>query len=237
MRWLMSWKAFSSPKDFGKVVLKGRLGWGVGHRVWDQVAISYSRGSSWPRDSTCVSCISRQILYHSITYIPIKINFLKSLVLFYKHLWEMFHLMSLDKRTFPGLLLCTRHSSSKRDPEKIATCALPSRSLESYRGAFQKSRVCLCPGTGLAEETTETAKAVERKARWSGRIRAASQAAGILTEFSKLWRSSPGREEEKRASRCKTWEKRYITNTKGQRPKGSVTGPCRLWQGHGAFLP
>ena len=44
-------------------------------------------------------------------------------------------MMSLGKLTFPGLLLCTRHSSSKRDPEKIVTCALSSRSLASYRGA------------------------------------------------------------------------------------------------------
>ena len=28
------------------------------------VAFSYSRGSSQPRDLTCVSCIGRQILYH-----------------------------------------------------------------------------------------------------------------------------------------------------------------------------
>ena len=36
-------------------------------RILQQVAISCSRGSSWPRDRThvsCVSCIGRQILYH-----------------------------------------------------------------------------------------------------------------------------------------------------------------------------
>ena len=36
-------------------------------RILKWVAISYSRGSSWPRDQTCisyVSCIGRQILYH-----------------------------------------------------------------------------------------------------------------------------------------------------------------------------
>ena len=36
-------------------------------RLLGQVAISYSRGSSWPRDWTCVSCIGRQILYHWAT--------------------------------------------------------------------------------------------------------------------------------------------------------------------------
>ena len=36
-------------------------------RILEWVAVSYSRGSSWPRDQTCVyciSCIGRQILYH-----------------------------------------------------------------------------------------------------------------------------------------------------------------------------
>ena len=28
------------------------------------VAISFSRGSSWPRDGTCISCAGRQVLYH-----------------------------------------------------------------------------------------------------------------------------------------------------------------------------
>ena len=33
-------------------------------RILEWVAISFTRGSSWPRDRTCVSCIGRQILYH-----------------------------------------------------------------------------------------------------------------------------------------------------------------------------
>ena len=36
-------------------------------RILEQIAISFSRGSSWPRDQTrlsCASCIGRQILYH-----------------------------------------------------------------------------------------------------------------------------------------------------------------------------
>ena len=40
-------------------------------RVLEWVAISYSRGSSWLRDRTCVSCIScigRWILYHCTTW-------------------------------------------------------------------------------------------------------------------------------------------------------------------------
>ena len=33
-------------------------------RILEWVAIPFSRGSSWPSDWTCVSCIGRQILYH-----------------------------------------------------------------------------------------------------------------------------------------------------------------------------
>ena len=36
-------------------------------RVLEWVAIFSSRGSSWPRDRTCVFCIVRQILYHWAT--------------------------------------------------------------------------------------------------------------------------------------------------------------------------
>ena len=39
-------------------------------RILEWMAISSSRGSSWPRDQTqvsCISCIGRQILYHCVT--------------------------------------------------------------------------------------------------------------------------------------------------------------------------
>ena len=36
-------------------------------RILEGVAIFFSRGSSWPRDQTHVSCIGRQILYHWAT--------------------------------------------------------------------------------------------------------------------------------------------------------------------------
>ena len=36
-------------------------------RILDWVAISFSRGSSWPRDRTCISCIGRLILYSQAT--------------------------------------------------------------------------------------------------------------------------------------------------------------------------
>jgi len=37
-------------------------------RILESVAISSSRGSSWPRDRTCVSCIGRQFLYYRATW-------------------------------------------------------------------------------------------------------------------------------------------------------------------------
>ena len=37
-------------------------------RILEWVAIFSSRESSQPRDRTCISCIGRQILYHSATW-------------------------------------------------------------------------------------------------------------------------------------------------------------------------
>ena len=42
-------------------------------RILEWVAVSFSGGSSWPRDRTCVSCVSyigRQILYHWAKLMP-----------------------------------------------------------------------------------------------------------------------------------------------------------------------
>ena len=36
-------------------------------RILERVAISFSRGSSQPRDRTCISCISKRLLYHWAT--------------------------------------------------------------------------------------------------------------------------------------------------------------------------
>ena len=37
-------------------------------RIQEWVAISFSRGSSWPRDQTCISCLGRRILFHWATW-------------------------------------------------------------------------------------------------------------------------------------------------------------------------
>ena len=36
-------------------------------RILEWVVIPFSKGSSWPRDQTCVSCTGKQILYHWAT--------------------------------------------------------------------------------------------------------------------------------------------------------------------------
>ena len=33
-------------------------------KILEWVVISFSRGSSWPRDQTCISCTDRRVLYH-----------------------------------------------------------------------------------------------------------------------------------------------------------------------------
>ena len=55
------------------VVSDSATPWTVAHRasqarILEWVAISFSRGSSWPRDQTRVSCIGRQIYYHRATW-------------------------------------------------------------------------------------------------------------------------------------------------------------------------
>ena len=37
-------------------------------RILEWVLIPFSRGSSWPRDCTCVSCTGKQVLYHFATW-------------------------------------------------------------------------------------------------------------------------------------------------------------------------
>ena len=64
--WLSDWSdwitllcpTFCSPMDC-KLLCHGTLQ----ARIWECVVISYSRGSSWPRNRTCVSCIGSQVLY------------------------------------------------------------------------------------------------------------------------------------------------------------------------------
>ena len=63
--WLSDWTELDcSPPGFSV--------YGISQaRILEWVAISFSRGSSWPKDWTwdsCVSCIDRQNLYHWVTW-------------------------------------------------------------------------------------------------------------------------------------------------------------------------
>ena len=62
------------------VAHQAHLSMGFSRQKYWSVAISFCRGSSWPRDPTCVSCIGKQILYHWATreapfsYFPVFYN-------------------------------------------------------------------------------------------------------------------------------------------------------------------
>ena len=49
-------------------------------RILDWIAISFSRGSSQPRDWTCISCIGRQVLYHWATREKLRFTSFLSLI-------------------------------------------------------------------------------------------------------------------------------------------------------------
>ena len=53
-------------------------------RILEWVAISYSRGSSQPRDQTRISCIGRQIFYHCATR---KTHIILHILCNYKHIY------------------------------------------------------------------------------------------------------------------------------------------------------
>ena len=55
-------------------------------RILKWVAISFSRVSSWPRDQTCISCITRRILYHWATR-ELTVNFRRLNVRNFIYLW------------------------------------------------------------------------------------------------------------------------------------------------------
>ena len=52
--------------------------------VW--VAISFFRGSSWPRDQTHISCFNRQILHHWATWETLFLHITDKLYLLFFHL-------------------------------------------------------------------------------------------------------------------------------------------------------
>ena len=62
-------------------------------RILEWVAISFSRGSSWSRDRTCITCIVKWILYHSATREAL-ITYPKAMTItswYFKHCPPIFH--------------------------------------------------------------------------------------------------------------------------------------------------
>ena len=82
VQWLSHVWFFCDPRDCSLPV--SSVHWISPARILELVSASLSRGSSCPRDWTCVSCIGRQILYHWATWeAPSKeVSVLKFLLLF-----------------------------------------------------------------------------------------------------------------------------------------------------------
>ena len=78
-------------------------------RILEPIALSFSRGSSRPRDRTCVSCISRLILYHWATRILLQLTF------FCSASYNVTHLCWYAQRWF-ALLHCYMVFLCKRVP-------------------------------------------------------------------------------------------------------------------------
>ena len=72
----------------------GSSGHGISQaRILEWVAITFSRGSSWPRNRTCMSCFGRQIPCHWVTWEVDKAIKVKSLscVRLFTTLWTVAH--------------------------------------------------------------------------------------------------------------------------------------------------
>ena len=75
-------------------------------RLLEWVALPSSRGSSWPRDSThvsCVSCIGRRILYHKSPKVALRNLWIQS---YHSNQWLML------KGTIP-FLFCEKENGGK----------------------------------------------------------------------------------------------------------------------------
>ena len=83
--WLFATLTLCNPMDCS---LPGSFVYEISQaRILEWVAISFSRGSSWSRDWTQVSCIARWILYHWVTREgQCVLNFIKKM---WKHFFTM----------------------------------------------------------------------------------------------------------------------------------------------------
>ena len=124
-------------------------------RILECVAISFSKGSSWPRDQTCVfctSCIGRWILYHCTTWeaaiivciMCILLKFLKNFYswrqkfLFERRQWKK--ILKYQEETF--LILCLR----KKHVQRSLLTSQKQKRLKQFKMSFEK---WILWGTGL----------------------------------------------------------------------------------------
>ena len=65
----MTWVMFDSLGTTWTIARQAPSVHGISQaRILEWVAISFSKGSSWPRDQNCISCFGRQILYHWVKW-------------------------------------------------------------------------------------------------------------------------------------------------------------------------
>ena len=86
-------------------------------RIWEWVAISYSSGSSWPRNWTRVSWVSRQILYHcaiweALNLYPINISFFPRIWNIVWHIWHPNYICNVISSKFLFIWLTSNHTMS-----------------------------------------------------------------------------------------------------------------------------
>ena len=73
-------------------------------RILEWVAIFHSRGSSWPRDWTCISCIGRQILNHCATWGSLRIPLITPKLLC-THYCKFYRLLSYSRVSYSWFIL------------------------------------------------------------------------------------------------------------------------------------
>ena len=110
-------------------------------RIQEWIAIPSSRGSSWPRDRTCVSCIGRQILHHwAIREVPgvniwgkkdswntISLSLYNSFCdgQFCVHImWPGFQLVWTAVKLLRNWKLLEKQQSHMKTSDKVQNCAL-----------------------------------------------------------------------------------------------------------------
>ena len=82
-------------------------------RIPEWVAVSHSRGSSRPRDWTCISCCGRQILYHCTTWKALQDTYVKTQT---STLAFIIHLLSTKLQTLYFTSLSTNSLFLVQDP-------------------------------------------------------------------------------------------------------------------------